>query len=115
MKILKAIFATCLLATSVQSQATTYNDVVGKMGRIELSNTDNSIWLMRPWGNLAAIQIEDCLASQVQLTPPAGKENAWLNLLISAAAQKHKVSVVGSCNTSGQYIIGTRLIVEYNP
>lgn len=39
----------------------------------------------------------NCVVSQVNLTPPLGKENQWMSLLLSGIATGKRLSIYGNC------------------
>ncbi|NQZ08661.1 MAG: hypothetical protein HRT35_16020 [Algicola sp.] len=103
----------CFILVGLSSPSladTWFKDIGAKYNRIE-QEANGTIWLMRPMSNLAPLNIEGCNFTQVKLIPPAGRESAYLSMVMAAITSKGALTVWGNCSTNST-VIATRLTVE---
>ncbi len=111
----KYIAATLLAAsafTCAQAETITFEDIASDMGRIEQASSGD-IWLMPPLSNLALRTRQGCTYNQVKLDPPAGKESAWLSMVMMALSTNKSITVLGYCDEVSKIIVANRLVINF--
>lgn len=92
-----------------------YLDVDQDFPRMEV--TASNIWLMRDWGG-AAITLTgrnqtSCSANQLKLTPPAGLNDAWVSMALSALANGAlRLAAYGTCDAANTTVNVSRIVVS---
>lgn len=114
-KFFKKLFVVAGLVTSFDLMANQwYYDVDVPQGRVEQA-ADGVIWLMRPTElSQTGVMINGCNINQIKLIPPAGREDAWLSLVMAAVMSDKTLNVKGTCDTANTQIVGTRLVLNYS-
>jgi hypothetical protein len=118
MKTLVGLIGISLLLVAPMANATElwYSRASAKMERVEMDATTGVIILMVSGEVSATVTADDestCVASAILITPPTGKENVWLAMVLAATMSGNAVSVYGTCNASAYTIEASRMLVDY--